>query len=128
MLLAATRLAVRWLPFERLERLLGRRLVETSNDLSEGQLQRVRTVAEAIRVVSPHTVWTSNCLPQAIAAKLMLHRRGVASTLYVGAAFRSPTGPNSRRELGAHAWLRAGPLCVTGAEGAEGLGAIVPFG
>ena len=121
MLLATTRLAVRWLPFERLERLLGRRLVETSDDLSEGELQRVRTVAEAIRIVSPHTVWTSNCLPQAIAAKLMLRRRGVASTLYVGAAFRSP----SRTRFAARS---SGPMRGFGRARSASLGARVPQG
>ncbi|WP_394269778.1 lasso peptide biosynthesis B2 protein [Qipengyuania sp.] len=59
-----------------------------------------------------------NCLPQALAARHLLHRRGVAYALHVGAC---------RDEAGAprfHAWTIAGGLWVTG-ESDDGL--FVPF-
>lgn len=43
------------------------------------------------------------CLPQAIAAKLMLERRGVASSLHLGAALHTRSG----KAFEAHAWLDA---------------------
>ena len=48
------------------------------------------------------------CLPQAMAARLMLKRRGVASVLHFGAA-RGQDKP-----LDAHAWLDAAGVEVTG--------------
>jgi hypothetical protein len=48
------------------------------------------------------------CLPQAMAARIMLGRRGVASALHFGAA-KGETKP-----LDAHAWLDAAGVKVTG--------------
>lgn len=62
----------------------------------------------AIAAVSRRLPWRVNCLPQALAAAAMLHRRGVANTLYIGAQ-RSP-----ERSFRGHAWVMAGDICVTG--------------
>ena len=48
------------------------------------------------------------CLPQAMAARVMLKRRGVASVMHFGAA-RGQDKP-----LDAHAWLDAAGVEVTG--------------
>lgn len=48
------------------------------------------------------------CLPQAMAARVMLKRRGVASVLHFGAAKGQET------PLDAHAWLDAAGVQVTG--------------
>lgn len=127
-LLAVARLAVRLVPFKYIERRLGPRMSETSPDLSADDLDHVRTVSRAIRLVSPHTMWTSNCLPQAIAAKSLLRRRGVGSTLYIGAALEPIAGDLARRDMRAHAWLRAGTVYVTGGDGSTSFGAIVTYG
>lgn len=76
----------------------------------------------AVHGVAARTPWTSNCLPQALAAKYMLARRGLLSTLYVGAAF------SGRDALKAHAWLRCGDVPVTGGRNNEQwFGAIVAY-
>jgi hypothetical protein len=64
-----------------------------------------RRVAWAIAAAARRAPWRSECLEQAIAAKAMLRRRGIASTLYLGMA---------RDPVAAHAWLRVGDLNVTG--------------
>jgi hypothetical protein len=61
--------------------------------------------------VQGYTPWNSNCLVQTIAAKLILQRRGVSSTLYLGVA------PDTHEALQAHAWLRSGSIILTGAPG-----------
>ncbi len=121
-LLGVSRLLIKLVSFRRLERFLGQRLTESAPDLPAGDLARVRSVAKAIRQVSPHTPWTSNCFPQALAAKTMLRWRGIDSTLYLGARFDESTA-----ELAAHAWLRSGPLYLTGGDGSEHFGAIIAF-
>lgn len=57
---------------------------------------------------------TSLCLPQAIAGKWMLARRGFPSTIHLGVGHRT-----EGRQLHAHAWLEAGDLTITGAGGVD---------
>ena len=64
---------------------------------------RVRWAVDTAARVLP---WKPVCLPQAIAATLMLNRRDIASILYLGV---DPT-----RALDAHAWVRVGEVTVTG--------------
>ena len=72
-----------------------------------------RTIAHvlwAVTTASRHTPWASNCLARAIAGKVMLRRRQVASTLYLG--LRKET-----EALVAHAWLDHGRSNPLGDEG-----------
>ncbi|MFC5703842.1 lasso peptide biosynthesis B2 protein [Cohnella faecalis] len=97
------------LPFPRLAPSLGRPMTETPSvhDLSNERL--IRRISEAVRVMSRHTFWESQCLVQALAAKKMLERRSMDSTLYLG------TAKDRQGNLIAHAWLRSGPIYLTGA-------------
>lgn len=56
--------------------------------------------------------WKTLCLCEAVTAKIMLNRRQVVSTLYLGVAKEKGT-------LIAHAWLRCGASYVTGKRGME---------
>ena len=122
-LLGVARVLIDRLPFPRLERLLGSRFAESGGTLDAGDASQVRRVSWAIERVSPHTPWNSNCFPQALAAKWLLRRRGVASTLYLGAKF----DPSNREQLMAHAWLRAGTSYVTGGNAGRSHGAVASF-
>ena len=53
------------------------------------------------------------CLPQAMAARVMLKRRGVESVMHFGAA------KGTEKPLDAHAWLDAAGVEVTGYPVAE---------
>ncbi len=117
-LLGVARLALRVIPFRHLAQHLGSRQVETAPDAPPEHLAQARRIALAIARVSPYTPWTSNCFPQALVARYWLRRRRIPSTLYLGVALtRSEGAPNS--EMTAHAWLRCGPLIVTGGPGHE---------
>ena len=61
------------------------------------------------------------CLPQAMAARVMLKRRGVSSVLHFGAA-RGQDKP-----LDAHAWLDAAGVDVTGYPVAQNFAEIACF-
>lgn len=101
--LALARVAVLALPFRVLTRRLGVRHAETP--AIAGADPASRRVAWAIAAAARRAPWRSECLEQAIAAKAMLRRRGIASTLYLGMA---------RDPVAAHAWLRVGDTNVTG--------------
>lgn len=124
LLLGITRLAINTLPFPRLERWLGVRMSESAPNAPVEHLRQARRIAWAIHTVSPYTPWRSNCFPQALTAKLLLRRRGIPTTLYLGAAFKAEPGAG----LEGHAWLRCGPFYVTGGDGSRHFGAIVAFG
>lgn len=122
-LLGVTRLAILTLSFRRLARFLGPLQMETPSEISTDELAAARRIAWAISRTSPYTPWTSNCFPQALTAKLLLRRRGIPSTLYLGAAFAA-----DKSKLEAHAWLRCGALYVTGGKGDEKYGVVGVFG
>jgi Transglutaminase-like superfamily len=103
--LALARLAVVLLPFRLIAPRLGVRRAETPP--AAGLPPASRGVAWAVAAAARRTPWRSECLEQAIAAKAMLRRRGIQSTLYLGVA---------RDPVAAHAWLRVGELNVTGGQ------------
>jgi hypothetical protein len=74
-------------------------------------------VTRAARVVPFRAV----CLPQAIAARLMLDRRRLSSVLRLGA------GKGSQKPLDAHAWLDAAGVHVTGYPIPPGLAEVACF-
>jgi len=92
--------------------LLGRHMQETSRVRCDGKnrstLGRVRWAANALSCRMP---WEKKCLALAIALKLMLRRRGFATTSYFGVR------KNSARGLEAHSWLRCGDVFVAGGNG-----------
>ena len=61
------------------------------------------------------------CLPQAMAARVMLKRRGVKSVMHFGAA------KGTDKPLDAHAWLDAAGVEVTGYPVAENFAEIACF-
>ena len=77
----------------------------------------IRRVAWALGVAGRRTPWTSTCLARALAGHVMLHRRGISSTLTLGVA----------PSLAAHAWLRCGAFDVCGGAEAESYTPVARF-
>lgn len=71
-------------------------------------LATVRRIRLAVARGSRNVPANPNCLPQALAARWMLERRGIPSTLYLGS---ESDGAGGHRF---HAWLKVGPEWVTG--------------
>lgn len=114
-LLGVAWLALRIVPFRRLARYLGPFQAETPAEAPPEHLAEARRIGQAIARVSPYAPWTSNCFPQALVAKFWLHRRGIPSTLYLGVLLtKAGTDGDALTGMAAHAWLRCGPLLVTG--------------
>jgi hypothetical protein len=110
------------LPFSRLAPSLGRPSQETADVYDLSGERCIRRISEAVRVMSRHTFWESQCLVQALAAKKMLARRRMGSTLYLG------TARDEQGNLIAHAWLRSGPIYVTGAGQRHRFTTVAAFG
>ncbi|MEO0771345.1 MAG: lasso peptide biosynthesis B2 protein [Cyanobacteria bacterium J06649_4] len=119
--LGVARFVILIFPFRWVEPYLGQRMIESALDDKPNDPQQLRKVAWAIHKVSGYTPWESKCLAQAIAAKRMLKSRKIVSTLYLGVA------RSQANELEAHAWLRSGPVYLTGGRGHEFFTVVATF-
>lgn len=70
----------------------------------------VRPIGHAVVRAARHLPWRPLCLPQALATRAMLRRRGLPSTLYFGVALEG-----RERVMTAHAWVTVGETGVIGA-------------
>lgn len=110
LLLILMRGVVRALPLRRITDRLGEPMSETSTDgLTPAQLAYARKVKRVVERLAPSTPTNSNCYPQALTARWLLHRQRIPSTVYYGAAFEA-----GQPALEAHVWVRSGPVIVTG--------------
>ncbi|MCI0435345.1 MAG: lasso peptide biosynthesis B2 protein [Gemmatimonadetes bacterium] len=98
--------AVRLLTFPRVARRLGEFRKESPEGEARAAVTAARRIRWAVFAASRRLPWKPLCLPQAIAAKIMLRRRGIASTLYLGV--------DRKDGFEAHAWVRVGRTIVTG--------------
>lgn len=114
--LAVARAAVVFLPFRVVSRRLGVRMGETPATVEVSPVSR--EVNWGIGAAARRVPWRAKCLEQALAAKMMLRRRGVHSTLYLGVT-RGPTG--------AHAWVRVGGWNVTGGQDVSRYAVVASF-
>lgn len=112
-LTGVARFAILLMPFRWLAPLLGQHMVESPAEEDAATLKEARLVGQVVETVSRHTPWESKCLVQAIAGKIMLRRRGIGSTLYLG------VDRDDGKGLAAHAWLRCGGVFLTGGRGRE---------
>jgi hypothetical protein len=99
--------AQRLAPFRYVALTLGQSQREAPRAASPRDANLSLRVSRGLQTAAVRLPWHTTCLERAVAAKWMLRRRGVPSTLYLGAR-RSGAG------LAAHAWLRSGTAIVTG--------------
>lgn len=118
MVLVAARILVFWVPFRWVAPRLGRRMHETPQ-VDPGA--RAVGVRDAIRLVADSLPWEARCLERSVAGHLMLRRRGLACTLYLGLQLEGGS-------LQAHAWLRCGTLDVNGMAQAAAYREVCCFG
>ncbi|MGN6819259.1 MAG: lasso peptide biosynthesis B2 protein [Sphingomonas sp.] len=102
-------------PFPRVARRLGEfvppadpRVAERAAATTPDQAATARAIGWAVKAAAPFMPFRSVCLQQAMAAQMMLRRRGIASVMHFGAS------PNDQRAIAGHAWLDAAGVKVTG--------------
>jgi Transglutaminase-like superfamily len=78
-------------------------------DLSPDQFTVARRIRWIIRLAARHVPWRAVCLPQSLAARMMLERRGIPVILYLGVRKSIAASPSFET----HAWVCAGILEVT---------------
>ncbi|MBA3878815.1 lasso peptide biosynthesis B2 protein [Sphingomonas sp. CCH10-B3] len=91
--------------------------------LDAAAVETAQAIGWAVTATASVMPFKAVCMQQAVAARAMLARRGVASVLHYGA------GRDDKGALVAHAWLDAAGVKVTGypiAAGIAEIGAFVP--
>jgi hypothetical protein len=126
--LLVARLALVLVPFPRLARHLGTfvppddaRNSQAKIDITPDQTQLATDISWAVTRAARYVPFKAVCLPQAMAARVMLKRRGVKSVMHFGAA------KGTEKPVDAHAWLDAAGVEVTGYPVAENFAEIACF-
>lgn len=78
---------------------------------SEGDDEISRRISEAVKRAAKNIPLHAVCIQQAIAAKMMLQRRGIPCVMHFGVARGLPDSGDALR---AHAWLQTANVEVTG--------------
>ncbi len=113
LILGLTRFLIWKFKFKRIAGIMGKINRDTELTDTKKELKKVKLISYAVRTMSKYTLWRSNCLTQAFTAKIMLDRRKLESTVYLGVA------KDSDNQMIAHAWLRCGKIFVTGGDGSK---------
>ena len=118
--LLVARLSLIFVSFPRLARRLGTpvaptdtRALRAKSDDKADQARVAEEIGWAVTRAARHVPFNAVCLPQAMAARIMLKRRGVDSVLHFGARIgQDRIGQD--KPIDAHAWLDAAGVEVTG--------------
>ena len=107
--LAIARIMLAVFTFRRLsERLSERPAGAGSSARAEPDLGELKRISYAVSAAANNMPWRSDCFPQSIAARKMLHRRGYASIIHLGVERVGDA------DLAGHAWVTCGDTVVTG--------------
>lgn len=113
--LAMARSLIFFVPFRKLLPVLGRTVnQEEAKKMVFNQTaswDSLNAVRLSIRRASHKSPWRTKCFEQALAARMMLRRRGVWSVVFFGVN-KYPS--DCSKKLTAHAWLMCSGMSVTG--------------
>lgn len=115
------RLLIFLVPMKYLKKSFGKEDTETSTEATNRDYYWACRASYEANRIADKTPWDSKCLVRALAARKILKRRKVATTLYLGVGLEDGEG------MIAHAWLRCGSFYVTGGTG-EGYAMVAKFG
>lgn len=104
------RFVLMFVPFRYLCRYLGKTQIETSYDSNLSHETILQQISHSLQIAKRNVPWECKCLILAMSGTMMLKRRRLPSTLYLGISKQ----PNEK--LSAHAWLRSGSYYLSGAE------------
>ncbi|MBV7259709.1 lasso peptide biosynthesis B2 protein [Erythrobacter crassostreae] len=110
-MLAAARFLIKFVPFRYWRKWLGD-VAESSGPFHQNEKldpDRARFVGIWVRRAAGKVPFDAVCLPQAMAGRWMLKRRGLAGRITIGAR----ANDDDRNAL-FHAWLMHGDQCLTG--------------
>jgi hypothetical protein len=105
---ARVKLTLKFFPFAKVMHWLGATNTESPEDQEPTTIFTRKQVKQALVLCNKYAFWPTECYTLSLTGKLLLKRRGIKSTLYVG--FK-------KDEFGkykGHAWLRANDTYISG--------------
>lgn len=106
------RLCILLVPMHRIEKMLGVRGEESPKEETMAHIKTAKRVGIHVNRIAMHTPWESKCLVRAMTARKLLEKKKISCTLYLGVGKEAD-------QMVAHAWLRCGPVYVTGGDGSD---------
>lgn len=109
------RLAVLCTPFKYLSHFLGHhyRNYQLCVLVSDAQLQTAREIGCTIAILDKYTPWKTNCMVDAILARIWLSAYRIPYVFYLGAYLTKEVS----EPMKAHAWVGVGPRLIVGGKG-----------
>lgn len=104
LLLARARMILVFRPFNKILPVLQ----DKTNNSRKPDIALLQLVKLSIARAAKRSPWRTKCFEQALAARMMLKRRGIATITYFGVL------KNTDNKMEAHAWLKCGDFVVTG--------------
>lgn len=105
---AWVKLSLKFFPFKRVMGWLGKHSTETASEANADTLLLRNHVKGALILCNKYTFWRTECYTLSLTGKLLLKRRNIKSTLYIGFQ-KEETG-----KIKGHAWLRANDTYISG--------------
>ena len=115
------RFSILFVTFSKLAKLCGKYDEESTYNLPDKQISIGNKVGYLVYSVSKYTPWESKCLVKALTAQIMLRKKKISSTVYLGVA------KDENKKLIAHAWLRCGKNIITGNDERYGFTTVAKF-
>lgn len=111
LLTAFYRMQILLIPSKYLEKKWGERGKESEATEIEANYRTAYFISKDVNRIADKTPWKSLCLVRALAARYLMVRKGIPTTLYLG------VGKDENGKMIAHAWLRCGEMYMTGGDG-----------
>jgi len=105
---AWVKMSLLFFPFKRVLGWMGMAHTESDYTPDDSSLIDRRSIKSALQLCHKYAFWPTECYTLALTGKLLLKRRNISSTLYIG-FMKDPQG-----KFKGHAWLRAGDTYITG--------------
>lgn len=105
---AVSRFALSFVPFKKIRPYLGTPGVESVVDSNIEHTAYLKKLKTALTLCKKYTPWKTECYTMALTGKIILNRKKLISTIYIG--FRKDV----TNEYEGHAWLRCGTIILTG--------------
>jgi hypothetical protein len=111
---AWVKMSLKFFPFKRVLGWLGSAHIESDQGSEENTLTIRKDIKRALDLCRKYTPWPTECYTISLTGKLLLRKRHIGSTIYIGFM------KDDKGKYKGHAWLRANDTYISGYREAKG--------
>lgn len=105
---AVVKFTLVFLSFRKVLNWQGKINMESPDRRDDASLEFRKCLQSAMRLCDKYTFWKTECYTQALTAKILLNKKGIPGTVYIG------FNKTEKGEYKGHAWLRSYDRVITG--------------